>query len=242
MSDGPLRKNPLRAVLAIASLAAILAAVAIVFFVAPEEKVMGPSQKIFYFHVAAAMNMMLAFAVCAVAGAINLGLRERRPDIVRVADAAGIGAAEVGLVLGAIVLVTGPIWARQAWGTWWTWEPRLTLSLLVFFLFLGYVSLRAYAGGDRFGRGLAAGLSLLGLPTLYFIHIAVAKWGGAHPQVVFQGGLSVPTMKLAFYMSLFAMFLTSLTLALLRAQIEMRRDEMDRLYLDADDRMREDET
>ncbi len=221
------------------SLVAILTAVAMVFWVAPQEAVMGPSQKIFYFHVGAAMNMMLSFAVCAIAGGVHLLTRDHRPHVARTADAIGIGAAETGLALGAIVLTTGPIWAKQAWGTWWTWEPRLTLSLLVFFMFLAYVALRAHSGNDRFGRGLAAGLSLLGLPTLYFIHVAVQRWGGAHPEVVFQGGLRAPEMRLAFGVSVFAMFLVSVCLVLLRAAIEHARDAMDQACLEAEDRLPE---
>lgn len=220
-----------------ASLAMVATALYAVFFVAPREATMGISQKIFYFHVGSASSMMLSFAVCALSGATYLAVRGWRDRWAEIADAVGVATAEVGVTLGAIVLVTGPLWARKAWGTYWTWEPRLTLSLMVFLLFLAYLALRAFAGSDRFGRGVAAGLSILGIPAIYFIHFAVERWGGAHPQVVYKGGLTNPKMKLAFFLSLAAIALVSATLALLRAWIELERKRVDALFLELDRRV-----
>lgn len=221
-------------VLAVLAAAAVATALYMVFFVAPLEATMGIVQKIFYFHVGSAMNMMLAFGVCALAGATYLAARPRSARVAAVADAIGIATAEVGVALGAIVLVTGPLWAKVAWGTYWTWEPRLTLSLMVFLLFVAYLALRAYAGSDRFGRGVAAGLSILGLPGIYFIRVAVERWGGAHPQVVYKGGLTHPGMRQAFFASVIAMLLVTATLVLLRALVERRRQQVDALFLEID--------
>ena len=220
--------------LCVASAVAVSVALYAVFFVAPREATMGIAQKIFYFHVGSAMNMLLAFGVCAGAGATYLAVRGAHPRAAAVADAIGVATAEVGVVLGSIVLVTGPLWARKAWGTYWTWEPRLTLSLMVFLLFLAYLALRAFSGGDRFGRGVAAGLSILGIPAIYFIHFAVSRWGGAHPEVVYKGGLSNPDMKLAFWLSVLAMALVSATLSVLRAAMERQRQRLDELFLEMD--------
>jgi heme exporter protein C len=222
--------------LAVAAAGAVVAALYAVFFVAPLEATLGISQKIFYFHVGSAMNMMLAFAACALSGLVYLSTANNRLRIAEFADALGVATAEVGVTLGAVVLVTGPIWARKAWGTWWTWEPRLTLSLMVFLLFLAYLALRAFAGGDRFGRGVAAGLSVLGIPAVYFIHFAVDRWGGAHPQVVYKGGLQQPEMKLAFWLSVAAMFLVTAALSWLRLSIERERQRLDHLFLEVDRR------
>lgn len=223
--------------LAVAAAGLVTAALYAVFFVAPLEATLGISQKIFYFHVGSAMNMMVSFAVCALAGLVYLvtsgGGNRRWADL---ADAVGVATAEVGVTLGTIVLITGPLWARKAWGTWWTWEPRLTLSLMVFLLFLAYLALRAFAGGDRFGRGVAAGLSVLGIPAVYFIHFAVDRWGGAHPQVVYKGGLQQPEMKLAFWLSVAAMFLVTLSLTWVRASLERERQHLDDLFLEVDRR------
>jgi len=215
----------------------LTAAIYMVFFVAPLEATLGISQKIFYFHVGAAINMLLSFGFCALAGLVYLsigGVNRRWADI---ADAVGVATAEVGVTLGAIVLITGPLWARKAWGTWWTWEPRLTLSLMVFLLFLAYLALRAFAGSDRFGRGVAAGLSILGIPAVYFIHFAVDRWGGAHPQVVYKGGLTQPEMRIAFGLSVAAVFLLATTLTWLRLTIERERQHLDELYLEVDRRL-----
>lgn len=221
-------------VLAALAAAAVLVALYLVFFVAPLEATMGIVQKIFYFHVGSAINMTVAFGVCALAGATYLVSRPMSARVASIADAVGIATAEVGVMLGAIVMVTGPLWAKVAWGTYWTWEPRLTLSLMVFLLFIAYLALRAYAGTDRFGRGVAAGLSILGLPGIYFIRVAVERWGGAHPQVVYKGGLTHPGMRQAFFASVIAMLLVTATLVLLRAQIERRRQQVDALFLEID--------
>ncbi len=221
-------------VLAALAAAAVLVALYLVFFVAPLEATMGIVQKIFYFHVGSAINMTVAFGVCALAGATYLVSRPMSARVASIADAVGIATAEVGVMLGAIVMVTGPLWAKVAWGTYWTWEPRLTLSLMVFLLFIAYLALRAYAGTDRFGRGVAAGLSILGLPGIYFIRVAVERWGGAHPQVVYKGGLTHPGMRQAFFASVIAMLLVTATLVLLRALIERRRQQVDALFLEID--------
>lgn len=220
--------------LAALAAAAVLVALYLVFFVAPLEATMGIVQKIFYFHVGSAINMTVAFGVCALAGATYLVSRPMSARVASIADAVGIATAEVGVMLGAIVMVTGPLWAKVAWGTYWTWEPRLTLSLMVFLLFIAYLALRAYAGTDRFGRGVAAGLSILGLPGIYFIRVAVERWGGAHPQVVYKGGLTHPGMRQAFFASVIAMLLVTATLVLLRALIERRRQQVDALFLEID--------
>lgn len=228
-------KNPY-AGLAVAAAVAVAAALYTIFIVAPREATLGISQKIFYFHVGSAIHMMILFALCGLSGLSYLAVRGRQGRFTTFVDGLGVATAEVGVTLGAVVLVTGPLWARKAWGTWWTWEPRLTLSLMVFLLFLAYLALRAFAGSDRFGRGVASGLAVVGLPALYFIHFAVERWGGAHPQVVFKGGLEHPDMKGAFYASLFAMTLVSTTLVAIRLRIEQWRGRMDALYLALDRR------
>lgn len=211
------------------SLAALIAALSLVFFAAPREMTMGIVQKIFYFHVASAINMMIFFSLCSVASVVYLIKRYAR------ADALSVAFAEAGLLLGAIVLVTGPLWARKAWGTFWTWEPRLTLSLMIFFLFLGYISLRAFAGSDRFARTVSAGLAVLGLPASYLIHVAVEKWGGNHPQVVYKGGLLNFEMRFAFFASVIAVFLLGLFLIALRYRLEMLKTRIDSIFSEKED-------
>src|SRR5918994_6422569 len=103
----------------------------------PIEARQGLAQKIFYLHVPADWSALLAFSVVGLCGGLYLWLNDRRLD--RLAES----SAEVGVALGVVMLTTGPIWAKPIWGTWWTWDARLTLTLFLFFLFVGYLALRA---------------------------------------------------------------------------------------------------
>jgi heme exporter protein C len=213
----------------ILALAAMLTALSYVFFVAPQEQIMGVVQKIFYFHVPSAIAMGMLFIVTS---ALSLAYLLKADDRI---DAAAATAAELAIVLGGIVLVTGPLWARKAWGTFWTWEPRLTLTLLTVFLYVGYLAVRGFAGEKRFARRVAAGLGLIGAPAWYLIHIAVERWGGSHPKdVVYgkSGGLENADMKTTFFMGLLATFLFVVVAFWTRYKVRRLTDRLDDLYLD----------
>ena len=201
-----------------------------VFFVAPVELEMGLAQKVFYMHVAAAMTMILHFVA---AGLLSLlFLLKPRPST----DAMAAACADVGTVMAALVLGSGPLWARKAWGTWWEFEPRLTLTLLVFLLYLGYAALRRFAGNESFSLRLAAGVSALSLPAIYFIHVAVKLWGGHHPPNMAKGAYATdPEMRLALLLSIAAMLCLSLTLTTLRARIRMLDHTHDALWREVQD-------
>jgi heme exporter protein C len=118
---------------------------------APYELTMGLVQKVFYYHFPAAILFLVSALICGVASAMFLFGKKAR------ADGWAIAAAEIGLVFGAVTLVTGPLWARKAWGVWWVWDPRLTSSLLLFMIFAAYLLLRRYGGpgSDKLGAGMA---------------------------------------------------------------------------------------
>ena len=120
-----------------------------------------------------------------------------RPSDAR--DALARAGAEVAVVFGAIVLTTGPLWGAKAWGTFWTWDPRLTTALLSVLIYVAYLVLRAFAGDGDGERRFAAALGVLGAANLPIIHFSVQKWGGQHPMVITGrgGGLQHPDMKLA---------------------------------------------
>jgi heme exporter protein C len=121
-----------------ATLLLLLVAFYQVFFVVPTEKTMGTVQRIFYIHLPSAtvaFNLFFVVFVCSIGY-----LRTRRPGWDRVA----VSAAEVGVIFCAAVLVTGPLWAKPVWGIWWTWDPRLTTTLILFLIFVGYLMLRVY--------------------------------------------------------------------------------------------------
>lgn len=145
----------------------------------PVEARQGLAQKIFYMHVpSATVTLWIAMPLTGLLSMLYLWLRDLRFD--RLAAA----SAEVGTVFCLAVLATGPIWARPIWGTWWTWDGRLTLTLFLFFLLLGYHTLRASLR-DPVERGrFSAVISIMGVVLVPFIHLSVYLWRGLHPQPI----------------------------------------------------------
>src|SRR5881409_549875 len=135
----------------------MLAALYLVFMVVPTEQQMGIVQRIFYFHVASAWVAFLGFFLVAGASAVYLWNGSRAAD--RLAEA----AAEVGVLFCTLVLVTGPIWARPIWGVWWTWDPRLTMTVVLWAIYASYLMLRAFGGDDPALARYAAVLGIVGV-------------------------------------------------------------------------------
>lgn len=218
---------------------ATMAALYLVFWHAPREQQMGHVYRIFFFHVGSAMSALVLFFACALLSAAFLILRRRKGFEVMAlkSERLAFAAGEIGVLFGVVVLVTGPLWAKPAWGTYWTWEPRLTLTLLTWFLFVGYLVMRNYAGSDDMGRRLAAGIAVVGAPATYLIHVAVRLWGGNHPTVVTEGGggLNSPEMQLTFGVTLGAMALFVGYFVYTRYRHHVLRDTLDDLFLDLTD-------
>ena len=146
-----------------------------VAFWVPTEASQGVVQRIFYIHVPAAWTTFLAFGIVALASAAYLWLEDER------ADAAAVAAAEGGLIFGAIMLISGPLWARVAWGTYWAWEPRLTLTLLLWFTYLGYFLIRGSVADPRRGKRFAAVVAVIGSLNIPLIHVSVSWFRSLHP-------------------------------------------------------------
>jgi heme exporter protein C len=144
----------------------------------PIEARQGLAQKIFYVHVPAAWCALLAFTLVGLASALYLWLKDARLD--RFAAA----SAEVGVAFSAIMLTTGPIWAKPIWGTWWTWDARLTLTLFLFFLFIGYLALRAAVHEPAERARFSAVVGILGMLLVPFIHLSVYLFRTLHPQPI----------------------------------------------------------
>lgn len=217
--------------LALASGLGLCAVLYAIFAVAPVERQMGIVQKIFYFHVPSAYAMYLGFAVSAVASAVYLGTRNDRWDALAVAG------AEVGSLFCLVVLVTGPLWARKAWGTYWTWDPRLTTTLLAGMVFLAYLVLRSFGGVGEVEKRFAAGLAVFGLLDLPIIHYSVQRWRGTHPTVITgKGGGLHPDMRPALLLAF--LFFTLLTALLVwqRARTERLRQRCEALEIEAAER------
>ncbi len=209
--------------LAAASAATVAVALYFIFFRAPNEATMGFVYKIFYFHMPCIYSMYVGAAVCMVGSAGYLWKGTQRWD--SLARAGG----EIAVVMGLMMLATGSLWARKAWGVWWTWDPRLTTALLSVLVYVAYVVLRAFAGGGEGEKKFAAALGVLGAANLPIIHMAVKKWGGTHPSVVYnkEGGLKHPDMVNALLLGMVAFTFVTATLVWLRLRQDAARARVD---------------
>src|SRR6516164_7732956 len=197
-----------------ATIAAMLGALYLVFVAVPTDTFQGPVQRIFYVHMAMWLNTFTAFAVVGVASLLYLWKRTARWDNL------GRAAAELGLLFCSLGLATGSIWAKPIWGTWWTWDPRLTLTLILWMIYAAYLLLRTLAAEPQQGATLAAILGVSGVVDLYLINRAVYWWRGIHPAVIVNreggSGLSDPLMQLTLVTCMLAFFLLFLWLLRLR--------------------------
>ncbi len=209
-------------VLSLLGLLGIAVVMALAIWSTPVEARQGLAQKIFYVHVpSAVVALWLAIPLTGMASVLYLWLHDPRLD--RFAAA----SAEVSTVFCLVVLTTGPIWARPIWGTWWTWDGRLTLTLFLFFLLLGYHTLRASLR-DPVERGrFSAVISIMGVVLVPFIHLSVYLWRGLHPQpiVMKPSAPSLPPEMLRTLLVGFAVFtLFYVGLVTLRYGIQLAQD------------------
>ena len=187
---------------------------------APVEKTMGLVQKIFYYHVPSAWVAFLAFGVVFVCSILYLTSKEKRWDLL------AHSSVEIGVLFSLIVLITGPIWARPVWGVWWTWEPRLTTTLILFLIYVGYLLLRYFSGeGERTAK-FAAVLGIIGFIDVPLVYLSINWWSAeaqVHPQRV---GMD-PQMQVAFFVSLFTFTLLYVYLLLKRLHLAHARKAVD---------------
>jgi len=193
---------------------------------APTERVQGDVQRIFYVHLPLAWNAYLAFLVVFVASIAYLW--KRAPWW----DALARASAEVGLVFTTLVLITGSLWARPIWGTWWSWDARLTTSLILWFLYVGYLMLRGSVSDERRAARYAAVVGIVGFVDVPIIHQSVVWWRTLHPEsvVLAPGGPAMPAAMLgALTVSLVAFTLLYGLLVRLRLEAELLRRELRQL-------------
>jgi heme exporter protein C len=203
---------------------ALFAVAPLVVAYAPFEQTMGLVQKVFYYHVPSAMLMFMSACVAGVASAVYLFTRSAAAD--RLALAAG----ELVVLFGAIVLVTGPLWARKAWGRWWVWDARLTTTLLLWLIFLAFLLVRRYGGPGS--RTLAAGLAVFGMLDVPIIWVAVSLWRTQHPKTTYVPSLG-PAARLAFFTSLALFTVLWAGLFWVRLAHERNRSRLDELFVAA---------
>jgi heme exporter protein C len=184
-----------------------------VFFWVPTEAEMGIVQRIFYIHVPAAWVAFMAFGIVALAGAVYLWVGDER------LDQTALSAAEGGMVFTTIVLLTGPLWAKIAWGTYWTWEPRLTLTLLLWFIYLGYFLVRNATENPQQAKRFAAVVGIVGAVNIPLIHVSVLWFRSLHPEPVVlkaEGPTLHPDMLMTLLMGFLAFTVLFFGLFLLR--------------------------
>jgi heme exporter protein C len=207
--------------------AALFAAAPFLVNAAPYESTMGLVQKIFYFHAPAGMVMFLSAFVSGIASGIYL-FRGREG-----ADRVSAAAAELVVLFGAIVLVTGPLWARKAWGVWWQWDARLTSSLLLWMIFVSYLLVRRYGGPGS--EKLSAAVALFGMANVPFVYVSVNVWRTFHPKTTVVPSLQ-PGMRGPFWFCVLAFVLLYVLLLAARVRLGEDQAELERLYLEADER------
>jgi heme exporter protein C len=212
-----------------AALLVIAALWAWAVFAAPVDSMQGPIQKILYVHVPCAIGAYLGFLTTALCGALYLRSSDARYDRVALA------AAEVGVVFCSLTIASGPIWARGTWGHWWAWDPRLTVTLLLWFIYLAYLLLRAFTDGSERTARFAAVYGLLGAAAIPLNYFAIELFGGAamHPENLQRGSLG-DGMGLPFALGMLAATAAFAHLLLLRIDLEDRRVDLARSLASAD--------
>ncbi len=206
--------------LAVLGLVGMAAVYWLSFFWVSTEVNQGVAQRIFYVHVPAAWTSFLAFGIAAFTSGMYLWLRDER------LDRAAVAAAEGGMIFATIMLTTGPLWGKIAWGTYWTWEPRLTFTLLLWFIFLGYFMVRKSTENPEKGKRFAAVVAIIGALDIPFIHVSVVWFRSLHPEplVLKPDRPSLPGDMLTLLLTSFVVFTTLfLGLFLLRYALETLR-------------------
>ena len=216
-------KPRLLTILDVVTILLLVVATAMVFFYAPMEAVMGQVQRVFYFHVAAGWVGMLGFLVAAIAGVAYLRTAKRKWDIV------GLSAVEIGMVFALVNIVTGAIWARPIWNTWWTWDPRLTTATIMELIYAAYLLLRqGIEDPDRRARfgAVYAIIGFLSVPLTFF---SARLFRTIHPVVI---GTNQPGAEGAFDMTslmLQTFMFSLLTFSIIFADLLWHRIRLGRL-------------
>jgi heme exporter protein C len=170
-------------------LALMIAALYMVFIYVPTEEHSGIIQRIFYFHVPVAWVAFVAFFITFIFSILYLWKRETKWDAIAHAS------AEVGVLFTTLVLITGPIWAKPVWGIWWTWDARLTTSLVLWLIYIAYLLVRSFATESARGARYGAVVGIVGFIDVPVVFIAVSLWRTQHPTtIVFEGGLTTPML------------------------------------------------
>jgi heme exporter protein C len=201
----------------------ILLSLYLVFVFVPTEKEMGIVQRIFYLMVPSAWTALLSFLFVFAASILYLASRKSKWDIL------AHSAAEIGLTFTGLTLIVGSIWARPIWGVWWTWEARLTATLVLWFIYLTYFIVPSMVTDESRAARFAAVVGIVGFLDVPIVILATTLWRGLHPApIIFQGGIA-PPMLLTILASVAAFTVLYFILLMLRVSIKTDEVELKKL-------------
>lgn len=218
------RWDRISGILGVASFIAIMVGLAMVFLYAPTEASMGDVQRIFYFHVASAWVWYLTLFVLFVGSILYLWKRDRQWDVL------ALSSAEIGILFGSLVLLTGPLWGKSVWGTFWAWDPRLTSSLVTWLLIVGYMMLRSTTEAGETRARLAAVLGVISFLMVPIIHFSVVWWRTLHPQpiIIRPGGpAAAPEFVQTLVVCVIAFTIFYFYLLIQRVRLERSREAVE---------------
>ncbi len=214
----------LSGILLVGTAALMLLNMYLIFLVAPTDLVLGHVQRVFYLHVPIAIVSFVAFFVVFVASIGYLITRKSRWDSVAYA------AAEIGVVFVSLALLTGIVWAKPVWGVWWTWEPRLTTTLILWLIYVAYLMLRSYLPNKSQGARYGAVLGIIGFVDVPIVYFSVQWWRSIHPSAVVgplaDSGALEPIMQWILLYSLVVFLLLFLYLVLERTYLRNIEDRL----------------
>jgi heme exporter protein C len=192
-------------------------------YAAPTEQTMGDIQRIFYYHVPSAWTAFVFFFVNFLASIWYLIKRRATTD------ALALASAEVGVVFCTIVLVTGPLWAKPVWGIWWTWDARLTTTLVLWLIYVSYLILRRFSDSQQTPT-LAAALAIFGFLDVPIVYMSIRWWRTQHPQPVIGGGPNSgldPSMKVALYSNWLAFMAMAALIVWVRYRLAVKEQRLE---------------
>lgn len=199
-------------------------------YVAPTDEMQGEIQRVFYYHVPSAMVAFLFFTISLIASIAFLALRHKSHNGAQIADAWALASAEVGVAFCTVVLITGPMWGRRAWGIWWTWDARLTTTLILWLIYVSYLLLRKFVTGPQM-QTLAAVVGIFGALDVPIVYMSTRWWRTQHPAPVFGGGpdsgIKDPEMLRAFGLNIAAWLAWGLLVLVFRYYVERQKQKID---------------
>lgn len=198
-----------------------------IFILAPTERIQGVVQRLFYFHVTFAYLAYASFVMVLVASVLYLLKRSMR------IDNWARSSAEIGVMFISLNLITGIFWMRQVWGAWWTWDPRLTTTLILWFIYAAYLMLRSYAGSDHRGAAFGSVIGIFGAAMIPIVHFSVVWWRSIHPEptVIREDGPAMPAaMIVTMFITIVAFSLVYIYLLRTRLRIEDLHERLSEIH------------